>query len=198
MTMAKTFAALVALLALSGLAAAHGDENHNAAEGGAQHAGHAGAHAEALGRPGDVRKVDRTVEIGMSDRMRFSSASVAVKRGETVRFVVRNEGQLKHEMVLGSLAELRRHAALMRKFPEMEHADPNQVSVPPGQTGELVWQFTRADRRVCHVEMPTPASAPTRGVSTWPTRSTPHASRHATSAPSHAITAPLPACMSGT
>jgi uncharacterized cupredoxin-like copper-binding protein len=46
-------------------------------------------------------------------------------------------------MVLGTIKELKEHAALMRKFPEMEHADPNQVSVDPGMTGELVWQFTR-------------------------------------------------------
>lgn len=50
---------------------------------------------------------------------------------------------MKHEMVLGTLDELQKHAALMRKFPEMEHDDPNAVSIEPGQTGELVWRFTK-------------------------------------------------------
>jgi uncharacterized cupredoxin-like copper-binding protein len=67
-----------------------------------------------------------------------------VKRGETIRFVVRNTGKLKHEMVLGTIRELKEHAKQMRNFPEMEHADPNQVSVEPGKTGELVWRFTKA------------------------------------------------------
>ena len=80
----------------------------------------------------------------MSDAMRFKPASIKVKRGETVRFIVRNTGKVKHEMVLGTIKELKEHAALMRKSPQMEHADPNQVSVDPGMTGELVWQFTRA------------------------------------------------------
>ena len=76
--------------------------------------------------------------------MRFSPASVSAKKGETIRFVLKNEGKLKHEMVLGTIAELKEHAALMVKFPQMEHADPNQASVEPGKTGELIWQFTKA------------------------------------------------------
>ena len=80
----------------------------------------------------------------MGDTMRFSPSSVEVKRNETIRFVLKNEGKLKHEMVLGTIKELKEHAALMLKFPEMEHADPNQVSVETGKTGELLWQFTKA------------------------------------------------------
>ena len=100
-------------------------------------------HAAALGKPGDPLKVTRSVEVEMNDTMRFRPDSIQVKRGETIRFVVRNTGKVKHEMVLGTIKELKEHAGLMRKFPEMEHADPNQVSVDPGMTGELVWQFTR-------------------------------------------------------
>jgi len=47
-------------------------------------------------------------------------------------------------MVLGSIKELKEHAALMLKFPEMEHSDPNDVSVEPGKAGEMVWKFTKA------------------------------------------------------
>ena len=80
----------------------------------------------------------------MTDAMRFVPAHAEVKRGETIRFVVRNSGKIRHEMVLGTARELAAHAALMRKFPGMEHADPNQATVEPGATGELVWRFTRA------------------------------------------------------
>ena len=110
-------------------AVVYGDEHHD------EHA--------AFGQPGDPAKVSRSVAIDMNDTMRYSPARIGVKRGETIRFVVKNSGQLKHEVVLGTIKELREHAALMKKFPEMEHADPNQLAVGPGKTGELVWQFTK-------------------------------------------------------
>ena len=125
----------IGLVALGSVAFAHGDDDHGKATGG---------HASSLGKPGDPKKVGRTVEITMSDAMRFTPASVSVKKNETVRFVLKNEGHFKHEMVLGTIKELKKHAALMLKFPEMEHADPNQASVEAGKTGELIWQFTKA------------------------------------------------------
>jgi uncharacterized cupredoxin-like copper-binding protein len=79
--------------------------------------------------------VTRTVTVDMSDTMRFNPASMTVKEGEVIRFVVKNSGKLKHEMVIGSASELKEHAQLMAKFPEMEHAEPNQVAVTPGKTG---------------------------------------------------------------
>ena len=130
--------AIAAGIALSfSIGIAYGDANH------ARKGHQTDAHPSALGKPGDPKKVTRTVEVGMSDTMRFSPASIAAKKGETLRFVVKNNGKLKHEMVLGTVKELKEHAALMQKFPEMEHADPNQVSVEPGKTGELIWQFTK-------------------------------------------------------
>ena len=133
-----TAALLTVLLAASSAAMAHADDDHKAG------AAKREDHASALGKPGDAKKVSRTVNITMSDSMRFSPASVSAKKGETIRFVLKNEGKLKHEMVLGTIAELKEHAALMVKFPQMEHADPNQASVEPGKTGELIWQFTKA------------------------------------------------------
>ena len=97
-----------------------------------------------FGRPGDPKSVSRTVPIRMSDTMRFSPDSLNVKRGETIRFVVKNEGKLLHEMVLGSQKSLEEHAALMRKFPEMEHDEPYMVHVEPGKTGEIVWTFDKS------------------------------------------------------
>ena len=128
------------LIAISGIAFADGGHDHGKKAGAAAGKGH----ASALGQPGDPTKVTRTVEITMNDTMRYNPASVSVQRNETVRFVLKNEGKLKHEMVLGTIRELKEHAALMVKFPQMEHADPNQASVDAGKTGELVWQFTKA------------------------------------------------------
>lgn len=96
-----------------------------------------------FGREGDPRQVSRTVTIGMTDNLRFTPAVITVKRGETVRLEVLNKGRVLHELVLGTPAELKKHAELMRKFPDMEHDEPHMVHVKPGEQGELVWQFTR-------------------------------------------------------
>src|SRR5512139_1876007 len=132
------YALVLSLVSVTG-ALGHSDENHgkNADQ-------HANDHAAALGKPGDPGKVTRGIQVEMNDTMRFKPASIKVKRGETIRFVVRNDGKVQHEMVLGTIEELKKHAELMRKSPGMEHADPNQVVVEPGKTGELVWQFTKA------------------------------------------------------
>ena len=108
---------------------------------------HGGGHDEvAIGQPGKTANVSRTINIDMTDNMRFSSADIAVKQGETIRFVVKNSGKIKHEMVLGTPKELKEHYAMMMKMPEMEHADTNMVTVAPGKTGEVVWQFTKAGK----------------------------------------------------
>ena len=112
----------------------------------AQHS-HAGGHGDdAIGKPGVAAKVSRTVKVDMSDAMRFTPPHIAVRQGETIRFVVRNSGRLKHEMVLGTEKELREHYELMKKNPEMEHDDANSVDVMPGKTGNIVWHFTKAGR----------------------------------------------------
>jgi uncharacterized cupredoxin-like copper-binding protein/Cu/Ag efflux protein CusF len=107
---------------------------------------HAGGHdsGEAIGKAGEASAVNRTINISMNDKMRFYPSSIRVKNGETIKFVISNEGKIKHEMVLGSSKELREHAALMQKFPEMVHADANMASVAPGGRGEMIWQFTKA------------------------------------------------------
>ena len=133
----------VAALAAPGLAFGHDDEDHSKKISG-KSAEHGDEHASALGTPGDAKAVTRTVDVGMNDTMRFVPATIAVKKGETIRFVLKNDGKLRHEMVLGTPKELKKHAAMMQKMPEMEHADPNMVTVDSGKTGELIWKFTKA------------------------------------------------------
>ena len=98
----------------------------------------------AFGREGDPAKATRTIRVAMADTMRFTPADITVKRGETVKLVATNKGQVLHEMVLGTADELRKHAELMKKFPEMEHDEPHMAHVKPGKSGAIVWQFTKA------------------------------------------------------
>ena len=95
------------------------------------------------GIAGEARAAKRTVEVKMGDDMRFVPERLEVRQGETVRFVIRNDGKLLHEFVLGTKKELDEHAALMVKFPTMEHDEPYMAHVPPGKSGEIVWTFNR-------------------------------------------------------
>jgi len=92
---------------------------------------------------GERGAVKRTVTIDMTDNMRFTPERISVREGETVRFVVRNKGKMLHEMVIGTAEELREHAAMMAKFPDMQHDEPYMVHVDPGKSGEIVWNFNR-------------------------------------------------------
>ena len=97
----------------------------------------------AFGTTGDPKKISRTINVDMHDTMRFSPDKLTIRQGETVRFVLRNSGKAMHEFVLGTLAELKSHAEMMKKHPGMEHDEPYMAHVAPGKTQTILWQFTR-------------------------------------------------------
>ena len=108
-------------------------------------AGHEhGAHPSAapFGHPADAAKATRSIAIDMSDQLRFTPAEVSVRKGEVVRFVVRNSGKLEHEFVLGTFQDLKEHAQLMQKDPGMAHDAPHMSHVGPGKARSITWQFT--------------------------------------------------------
>ena len=130
--------ALLVGLAAGPAALPHGDSPHKPKKPSA-----ISAEETAFGRPGDPKKVSRTVRVDMADTMRYSPSQIAVKQGETIRFEVRNAGKVMHEIVLGTMDELRDHAQLMKKHPDMEHDEPYMAHVAPGKTERLLWQFTK-------------------------------------------------------
>lgn len=75
--------------------------------------------------------------------MLFEPARVEVRKGEQIRFVLYNDGIENHEFVLATVAENRKHAALMKRFPKMEHHDPSAVRVSPFNQDEILWKFTK-------------------------------------------------------
>lgn len=113
-----------------------------AAMAGGSHAG--GHHESPIGKPGVAAKVTRTIQVDMSNGMRFKPSDIQVKRGETIRFVLKNTDSVKHEFSLGTPQELLEHYEVMKKFPDMEHDEPNKISLAPGKQGEIIWQFTKA------------------------------------------------------
>jgi uncharacterized cupredoxin-like copper-binding protein len=130
-------AAAVVMPVLAGPARAHTDKPHEAKTGPVI------KEQKDWGIAGDARNAKRRIEVGMADHMRFSPERIEVRQGETVKFVVRNNGRVMHEFVIGTRAENARHAELMVKFPAMEHDEPYMAHVPPGRTGEVVWTFNR-------------------------------------------------------
>lgn len=144
-----------AALALPGAALAAGSHS-----GGHGHGdGHGGG--MSFGQPAEAAAADRTIEIEMGDSF-YRPERLSLRPGETVRFVVRNKGELLHEFNLGTAAM---HAAHQEEMMEMmdsgamtatgldrsamgdgsghAHDDPNSVLVEPGETRELVWTFSK-------------------------------------------------------
>lgn len=107
---------------------------------------HEGEHFSA-GVPGNPKKPARVIDVTMREgdgKMLFVPDRVEVRKGEQIRFVIHNQGVLRHEFMLASVADNDKHAELMKKYPDMEHDDPNAKSVEPGKTAEIIWHFTKA------------------------------------------------------
>jgi uncharacterized cupredoxin-like copper-binding protein len=107
------------------------------------HEGH--GHFSA-GEPGNPKKPARTVKVTMVEegkKMLFEPAVIEVKLGEQIRFVLMNGGTEDHEFILATQKDNRKHAEQMKKFPEMEHDDPNAKRLSPFNTAEIVWKFTK-------------------------------------------------------
>jgi uncharacterized cupredoxin-like copper-binding protein len=104
------------------------------------------AHYSA-GEPGDPKKPARTVKVAMIEKgkeMLFEPSIIQVRKGEQIRFVLDNEGTENHEFVVATRTENRKHAEEMKRYPDMEHDDPNAKRILPFMNGELVWKFTKS------------------------------------------------------
>ncbi len=127
-----------ALMGASLGATAHEGEDHK------KKAGPVKKEQKDWGIAGDAKAVTRTINVAMTDNMRFTPDKLEIKRGEVVKFVITNKGKMLHEMVIGTKKVLDEHAALMVKFPTMEHEEPYMAHVPQGKTAQMIWNFNRA------------------------------------------------------
>ena len=119
---------LIALSVLAPLAKGHEQHAHE---------------SYSAGEPGNPKIPSRTIEVEMSE-MSFTPSRIEVRRGEQIRFVVRNAGWEDHEFLLASTEENLKHAEAMKKNPRMEHDDPNGVRLAPNKSAEIVWKFTKS------------------------------------------------------
>ena len=102
----------------------------------------------AAGEPGDPKKpVAKTIEVTMKEtedaKMLFEPNKVEIKRGEQVKFVLKNHGSVDHEFMLDSLQNNAKHKVAMQQNPDMEHDDPNGKRLAPNGSNEIVWRFTK-------------------------------------------------------
>lgn len=125
----------ITALALPGATLASGNHSHEHQQD---------SEETAIGKPGVAAGVTRTITVEMNDSMRFTPSAIHVSQGETIRFVVKNSGQLAHELSLGTEQELLEHLEVMKKYPGMVHDEPNKITLAQGQHGEIIWQFTKA------------------------------------------------------
>lgn len=118
----------------------------NTAAAGSGPPGHSHA-AFSAGEPGDPKKPARIVQVTMREgdgKMMFIPERVEARRGEQVKFMLRNNGELDHEFVLASTQDNLKHAEEMKRYPDMEHDDPNAKRLEPKKTSEIVWRFTKS------------------------------------------------------
>ena len=132
----KVVAALLAFLPI--FANAHEGKDHS------EKSGPVRKEQKEWGIAGDAKAVKRTIKMKMSDMMRFTPDQLNVNEGDTIKFVFENDGKIMHEFVLGTKQQLDEHAAVMTRFPNMEHDEPYMAHVPPGKVREIVWTFNRA------------------------------------------------------
>ncbi|AWM28700.1 cupredoxin domain-containing protein [Sinorhizobium fredii] len=129
---AAIFGLLVAALATSALASGN----------------HVGGHGEAMavGEPGKKANATQTIRVTMKEtedgKMLFTPSTFKVRKGQTIVFAIKNAGELDHEFVLDQEDKVMEHKAVMEKFPEMEHDDPNAIRLAAGESGEIIWKFT--------------------------------------------------------
>ena len=135
--------AVIALTAITGMAAAAGV---SIAPGSAEQF--------AYGHPGPGAGPVQVIHVRVLDTLRFQPARIVVSRGETVEFIVTNPGKLMHEFVIGDAAVQAAHQREMQAMSGMRMGpDVNAVALPPGETRDLVWTFTRDGtvEYACHV-----------------------------------------------
>ena len=118
-----------------------------------------------IGEKGDPNKVDRVIEIEMHDNYYYPE-NIDVKKGETIKFIVKNLGNLVHEYNIGTKEMHIKHQPEMMKLVENEilmtdkidrkkmkemskkdhsmgHSHANSVLLEPNETGEIIWKFSK-------------------------------------------------------
>lgn len=101
-----------------------------------------------IGYPGEPVLIDRTIRVSMLDAsdnaMAFDVEALDIVEGETIRFVLMNEGSEPHDFVMATPEEIADHREEMRGMDDMPHEAGYAARVEPGRSRTLVWKFANA------------------------------------------------------
>ena len=118
-----------------------------------------------IGEKGDPNKIDRTVNIKMYDNY-YEPNLVKIKKGETIKFIVENLGEMVHEYNIGTKEMHIKHQSEMQKLIDHEillvdkidrvkmkkmskmdhslgHSHSNSIMLEPKTSGEIIWKFSK-------------------------------------------------------
>ncbi len=121
-----------------------------------------------IGEKGDIKDVTKVVTVKMFDNY-YEPNEIVVKKGETVKFVVKNMGELVHELNIATkemhikhqpeMAKMVEHEILladkidknkMKEMSKMDHSmahkHANSVLLEPNDTGEIIWKFSTSTK----------------------------------------------------
>ena len=122
------------------------------------------ASMKMIGEKGKLSEVNRTIEIKMYDNY-YKPKEINIKKGETIKFIVYNYGELVHEFNIATKEMHIKHQPEMMKMVEhqilladkidkkkmkemakkdhsMGHSHSNSVLLEPNQSAELIWKFS--------------------------------------------------------
>lgn len=116
---------------------------------------HSQATVSKVGKPANPSKAKRVIEVTTSDDMRFKfDKNLDINNGEIITFKVTNVGNVNHEFSIGDEKEQQAHRKMMQKMPNMVHEDDNTVTVKPGETKLITWQFKSGEEVVISCNIP--------------------------------------------
>ena len=118
-----------------------------------------------IGEEGDPNKIDRVVSIKMYDNY-YEPNLVKIKKGETIKFIIENLGEMVHEYNIGTKEMHIKHQPEMQKLIDHEiilvdkidkikmkkmskmdhslgHSHANSIMLEPKSSGELIWKFSK-------------------------------------------------------
>ena len=118
-----------------------------------------------IGEEGDPNKIDRVVNIKMYDNY-YEPNIVKIKKGETIKFIIENLGEMVHEYNIGTKEMHIKHQPEMQKLIDHEiilvdkidkikmkkmskmdhslgHSHANSIMLEPKSSGELIWKFSK-------------------------------------------------------
>lgn len=132
----------------------HDENKHENHQKNSQHSDH--HNASPIGLTGDAKDISKTITITMLETddgaMLFEPAHFNTKAGETIRLSFINKGETAHEFVMDGTEGIEKHRKEMLAAAEHGHGDhhdhhgSNSISLEPGATGEIIWQFASSGK----------------------------------------------------